>query len=179
MTCWSHSSYNKCGFFFLGTRTCAGQLSINRRKNPRPHGRVCQPGVPQFDKCRFSVSRQPPQTSKTQKGNHLLCLVLLLHPVDPSWSNHRVSLSFQLELSDNRISSGLDVLAEKLPNLRHLNLSGNKLKDMSTLEPLVCTHRRRCLSIVSLSHSPFFRREVVQKSSNLPEMTVFNIKMLK
>lgn len=45
---------------------------------------------------------------------------------------------FQLELSDNRISSGLDVLAEKLPNLTHLNLSGNKLKDISTLEPLVC-----------------------------------------
>jgi len=44
-----------------------------------------------------------------------------------------------LELSDNRISGGLDVLAEKLPNLTHLNLSGNKLKDISTLEPLVCT----------------------------------------
>ncbi|CAG01930.1 unnamed protein product, partial [Tetraodon nigroviridis] len=42
----------------------------------------------------------------------------------------------KLELSDNRISSGLDVLAVKLPNLRHLNLSGNKLKDISTLEPL-------------------------------------------
>lgn len=47
---------------------------------------------------------------------------------------------FQLELSDNRISGGLDVLAEKLPNLTHLNLSGNKLKDISTLEPLVCIH---------------------------------------
>ncbi|NP_001134633.1 Acidic leucine-rich nuclear phosphoprotein 32 family member B [Salmo salar] len=35
----------------------------------------------------------------------------------------------KLELSDNRISGGLDVLAEKLPNLTHLNLSGNKLKD--------------------------------------------------
>ncbi|XP_020773417.1 acidic leucine-rich nuclear phosphoprotein 32 family member B isoform X1 [Boleophthalmus pectinirostris] len=42
----------------------------------------------------------------------------------------------KLELSDNRISGGLDVLAEKLPNLTHLNLSGNKLKDISTLEPL-------------------------------------------
>ena len=29
------------------------------------------------------------------------------------------------------------MLAEKLPNLTHLNLSGNKLKDISTLEPLV------------------------------------------
>ncbi|MGH0154274.1 UNVERIFIED_CONTAM: hypothetical protein FKN15_027281 [Acipenser sinensis] len=42
----------------------------------------------------------------------------------------------KLELSDNRISGALDVLAEKLPNLTHLNLSGNKLKDISTLEPL-------------------------------------------
>ncbi|KAJ3615116.1 hypothetical protein NHX12_018684 [Muraenolepis orangiensis] len=42
----------------------------------------------------------------------------------------------KLELSDNRISGDLDVLAEKLPNLTHLNLSGNKIKDISTLEPL-------------------------------------------
>ncbi|KPP58564.1 hypothetical protein Z043_123598, partial [Scleropages formosus] len=42
----------------------------------------------------------------------------------------------KLELSDNRISGSLDVLVEKLPNLTHLNLSGNKLKDISTLEPL-------------------------------------------
>lgn len=43
----------------------------------------------------------------------------------------------QLELSDNRISGGLEVLAEKCPNLTHLNLSGNKIKDLSTIEPLV------------------------------------------
>uniref|UniRef100_A0A8C4TMS9 Acidic leucine-rich nuclear phosphoprotein 32 family member n=1 Tax=Erpetoichthys calabaricus TaxID=27687 RepID=A0A8C4TMS9_ERPCA len=43
----------------------------------------------------------------------------------------------KLELSDNRISGGLEVLAEKTPNLVHLNLSGNKIKDLSTLDPLV------------------------------------------
>lgn len=43
----------------------------------------------------------------------------------------------QLELSDNRISGGLEVLANKCPNLTHLNLSGNKIKDLSTIEPLV------------------------------------------
>ncbi|NWI38561.1 AN32A protein, partial [Picathartes gymnocephalus] len=43
----------------------------------------------------------------------------------------------KLELSDNRISGGLEVLAEKCPNLTHLNLSGNKLKDLGTIEPLV------------------------------------------
>lgn len=42
----------------------------------------------------------------------------------------------KLELSDNRISGGLEVLAEKCPNLTHLNLSGNKIKDLSTVEPL-------------------------------------------
>ncbi|KAM4708541.1 acidic leucine-rich nuclear phosphoprotein 32 family member D-like isoform 2-T2 [Discoglossus pictus] len=42
----------------------------------------------------------------------------------------------KLELSDNRISGGLEVLAERTPNLTHLNLSGNKIKDMNTLEPL-------------------------------------------
>ncbi|XP_028661702.1 acidic leucine-rich nuclear phosphoprotein 32 family member B isoform X2 [Erpetoichthys calabaricus] len=42
----------------------------------------------------------------------------------------------KLELSDNKISGGLDVLAENLPKLTHLNLSGNKLRDISTLEPL-------------------------------------------
>nr|XP_021497170.1 acidic leucine-rich nuclear phosphoprotein 32 family member B isoform X2 [Meriones unguiculatus]XP_021497171.1 acidic leucine-rich nuclear phosphoprotein 32 family member B isoform X3 [Meriones unguiculatus] len=42
----------------------------------------------------------------------------------------------KLELSDNRIFGGLDRLAEELPSLTHLNLSGNKLKDISTLEPL-------------------------------------------
>uniref|UniRef100_UPI00358F86FF acidic leucine-rich nuclear phosphoprotein 32 family member B-like n=1 Tax=Myxine glutinosa TaxID=7769 RepID=UPI00358F86FF len=44
--------------------------------------------------------------------------------------------SSQLELSDNRICNGLDVLAEKTPNLTYLNLSGNKFKDISTLDPL-------------------------------------------
>ncbi|CAO2604040.1 Acidic leucine-rich nuclear phosphoprotein 32 family member B [Lemmus lemmus] len=42
----------------------------------------------------------------------------------------------KLELSDNRIFGDLDRLAEELPSLTHLNLSGNKLKDISTLEPL-------------------------------------------
>uniref|UniRef100_A0A8C5WYK8 Acidic leucine-rich nuclear phosphoprotein 32 family member n=1 Tax=Laticauda laticaudata TaxID=8630 RepID=A0A8C5WYK8_LATLA len=42
----------------------------------------------------------------------------------------------KLELSDNCISGGLEVLAEKTPNLTQLNLSGNKIKEISTLEPL-------------------------------------------
>lgn len=46
---------------------------------------------------------------------------------------------FQLEVSDNTISGGLDTLAEKCPNLTYLNLSGNKVKELSTIEALVRT----------------------------------------
>ncbi|XP_021930068.1 acidic leucine-rich nuclear phosphoprotein 32 family member A [Zootermopsis nevadensis] len=41
----------------------------------------------------------------------------------------------KLELSDNRISGGLNLLRTS-PKLTHLNLSGNKIKDLDTLEPL-------------------------------------------
>jgi len=41
----------------------------------------------------------------------------------------------KLELSDNRISGGLNLLHGS-PKLTHLNLSGNKIKDLETLEPL-------------------------------------------
>jgi len=40
-----------------------------------------------------------------------------------------------LELSDNRISNGLNYL-ETSPNLVYLNLSGNKIKDLDELKPL-------------------------------------------
>ncbi|KAM3919510.1 acidic leucine-rich nuclear phosphoprotein 32 family member E isoform 1-T1 [Leptodactylus fuscus] len=42
----------------------------------------------------------------------------------------------KLELSDNSISGGLEVLAERCPNITYLNLSGNKIKDLSTVEAL-------------------------------------------
>uniref|UniRef100_A0A8C9V566 Acidic leucine-rich nuclear phosphoprotein 32 family member n=1 Tax=Scleropages formosus TaxID=113540 RepID=A0A8C9V566_SCLFO len=42
----------------------------------------------------------------------------------------------KLELSGNRVSGGLEALAERTPGLTHLNLSGNRIKDLRTLEPL-------------------------------------------
>jgi len=41
----------------------------------------------------------------------------------------------KLELSDNRISGGLNLL-DASPKLTTLNLSGNKIKDLDTLQPL-------------------------------------------
>lgn len=64
-----------------------------------------------------------------------IAIMINLQNVAQNW----MCCVFQLELSDNRISGGLEVLAAKCPNLTHLNLSGNKIKDLSTIEPLVST----------------------------------------
>ena len=46
------------------------------------------------------------------------------------------SISLQLELSDNRISKGLEHLVGS-PKLSYLSLSGNKIKELEALQPLV------------------------------------------
>ena len=79
------------------------------------------------------------QLASTSPGDVLFLLSGELGGLGPCLSL-RVKSFFpllQLELSDNRISGDLEVLAEKCPNLKHLNLSGNKIKDLSTIEPLV------------------------------------------
>ncbi|XP_046897051.1 acidic leucine-rich nuclear phosphoprotein 32 family member E-like isoform X2 [Hypomesus transpacificus] len=55
----------------------------------------------------------------------------------------------KLEISDNGISGGLDKLAEKCPNLSYLNLSGNKIKDLSTLETLQNLKNLKSLDLYS------------------------------
>jgi len=42
----------------------------------------------------------------------------------------------RLELSDNKLVGSLDYLVAACPSLTHLNLSGNKIKEPSELEPL-------------------------------------------
>ena len=75
-----------------------------------------------------------------------------------------------LELSDNRIFGVLDRLAEKLPTLTHLNLSGNKLKDISTLEP---SKKLGCLKSLNLfdceATNPNYYRECV--FNRLPQLS--------
>nr|XP_014720904.1 acidic leucine-rich nuclear phosphoprotein 32 family member E isoform X4 [Equus asinus] len=68
----------------------------------------------------------------------------------------------KLELSDNIISGGLEVLAEKCPNLTYLNLSGNKIKDLSTVEALMemkMMKMRRKMKLVHLKGMKKRRRK--------------------
>ncbi|XP_075392169.1 acidic leucine-rich nuclear phosphoprotein 32 family member A isoform X2 [Tenrec ecaudatus] len=76
----------------------------------------------------------------------------------------------KLELSDNRISGGLEVLAEKCPNLTHLNLSGNKIKDLSTIEPLKKLENLKSLDLFNceVTNLNDYRENVFQL---LPQLT--------
>ncbi|XP_038167672.1 acidic leucine-rich nuclear phosphoprotein 32 family member E isoform X2 [Arvicola amphibius] len=64
----------------------------------------------------------------------------------------------KLELSDNIISGGLEVLAEKCPNLTYLNLSGNKIKDLSTVEALMEMKMRKTRRKMKLVHLKDMKR---------------------
>jgi len=57
----------------------------------------------------------------------------------------------RLELSDNRISTGLGALKE-CPKLSHLSISNNKIKDLESLEPLQC--------FKNLTHLDLFNNDV-------------------
>uniref|UniRef100_A0A3Q3ACU3 Acidic leucine-rich nuclear phosphoprotein 32 family member n=1 Tax=Kryptolebias marmoratus TaxID=37003 RepID=A0A3Q3ACU3_KRYMA len=55
----------------------------------------------------------------------------------------------KLEVSDNSISAGLDTLVEKCPNLTYLNLSGNKIKELSSIKPLQSLKNLKSLDLYS------------------------------
>jgi len=52
----------------------------------------------------------------------------------------------RLELSDNRLAGGLEHLSG-CPNITHLNLSGNKIKEVETLEPLSSLKKLKSLDL--------------------------------
>ncbi|KAK5879459.1 hypothetical protein CesoFtcFv8_022574 [Champsocephalus esox] len=55
----------------------------------------------------------------------------------------------KLEVSDNLISGDLDSLVEKCPNLTYLNLSGNKIKELSSIKTLQSLKHLKSLDLYS------------------------------
>ncbi|XP_056141754.1 acidic leucine-rich nuclear phosphoprotein 32 family member E-like isoform X2 [Lampris incognitus] len=55
----------------------------------------------------------------------------------------------KLDISDNSVSGGLDILAVKCPNLTSLNLSANKIKDINTMAPLQNLKKLRNLVLLT------------------------------
>lgn len=76
----------------------------------------------------------------------------------------------KLEVSDNTIAGGLDSLAEKCPNLTYLNLSGNKIKELSSVEALQNLKNLKSLDLYSCEVSTLedYRESVFDL---LPQLT--------
>ncbi|CAJ0934892.1 unnamed protein product [Ranitomeya imitator] len=76
----------------------------------------------------------------------------------------------KLELSDNSISGELVVIADKCPNLTYLNLSGNKIKDLSTVEALANLKSLKSLDLFNceLTNLEDYRDKIFSK---LPQIT--------
>ncbi|CAL1276030.1 unnamed protein product [Larinioides sclopetarius] len=74
----------------------------------------------------------------------------------------------KLELSDNRISGGLNWLHDS-PKLTHLNLSGNKIKDIETLKPLQAFKNLKNLDLFNceVTNVDNYREEVFGLVSSL------------
>ncbi|KAI7695232.1 hypothetical protein SSS_05906 [Sarcoptes scabiei] len=74
----------------------------------------------------------------------------------------------RLELSDNKISNGLNHLKGS-PNLEYLNLCGNKIKDFETLEPLKELKKLEILDLFNceVTEIPDYRKKVFEMLPNL------------
>lgn len=74
----------------------------------------------------------------------------------------------KLELSDNRLTGGLNLLHGS-PKLQHLNISGNRIKDLDVLEPLKDFHDLVNLDLYNceVTHSDDYRQTVFDLLPNL------------
>lgn len=109
-----------------------GQLPLGGRGSGGRDGGVLGAGGPQHGERRPRLVGQAAGAAQAQEGGS--GSGGFRYRSDPDSDRDCV---FQLEVSDNSISGGLDALAEKCPNLSYLNLSGNHIKELSSLQPLV------------------------------------------
>uniref|UniRef100_A0AAR5PY42 Acidic leucine-rich nuclear phosphoprotein 32 family member A n=1 Tax=Dendroctonus ponderosae TaxID=77166 RepID=A0AAR5PY42_DENPD len=81
----------------------------------------------------------------------------------------------KLELSDNRISGGFDIL-ETSPKLAYLNLSGNKIKDVESLESLKSFKHLRHLDLFNNEATSIhnYREKIFSMLPNLKYLDGFD-----
>jgi acidic leucine-rich nuclear phosphoprotein 32 family protein A/C/D len=81
----------------------------------------------------------------------------------------------KLELSDNRISNGLQAL-NGCPKLSNLNLSGNKIKEIETLDPLKELSNLRHLDLLNcdITNMENYRQKVLECLPNVEYLDGFD-----
>ncbi|CAG9765137.1 unnamed protein product [Ceutorhynchus assimilis] len=81
----------------------------------------------------------------------------------------------KLELSDNRLSGGFDIL-ETSPKLAYLNLSGNRIKDIESLEPLKPFKNLRNLDLFNneATSTENYREKIFKMLPNLKYLDGFD-----
>jgi Leucine-rich repeat (LRR) protein len=82
----------------------------------------------------------------------------------------------KLELSDNRLTGGLEVLAT-CPNLKTLNLSGNKIKEVKALEPLKSLANLKSLDLFNcdLTSIDTYRKKTFEALPQLKFLDGFDV----
>ena len=111
----------------------------------RLDGWIRQLGSVVVHKCRTYDAEELSQITELAQGKwlHFSCsrslhaaMPRIGHCLDTSYWPTCDLCSFQLELGENKISTGLHNLLG-CPKLSHLSLSNNRIEDLDTLEPLV------------------------------------------
>uniref|UniRef100_A0A915E447 U2A'/phosphoprotein 32 family A C-terminal domain-containing protein n=1 Tax=Ditylenchus dipsaci TaxID=166011 RepID=A0A915E447_9BILA len=77
-----------------------------------------------------------------------------------------------LNLSDNKLTGGLEVLADKCPDLAYIILSGNSLKDIDVLKPLAKMDKLLDLELCNtgLDDLPDYRMKVFKMLPHLKHL---------
>uniref|UniRef100_A0A915DA64 U2A'/phosphoprotein 32 family A C-terminal domain-containing protein n=1 Tax=Ditylenchus dipsaci TaxID=166011 RepID=A0A915DA64_9BILA len=77
-----------------------------------------------------------------------------------------------LNLSDNKLTGGLEVLADKCPDLAYIILSGNSLKDIDVLKPLAKMDKLLDLELCNtgLDDLPDYRMKVFEMLPHLKHL---------
>jgi len=83
----------------------------------------------------------------------------------------------RLELSDNRITNGLELLSTNCPSLEHLNLSNNKIKEVDALAPLAELKSLKTLDLFScdLTQADDYREKVFKTIPSLKYLDGFDV----
>lgn len=107
----------------------------NRRQKKQPVKRILFSPTKQVTELNLDNCRSVTIVGLTDEFSNLESLSLINVGLTSLKGFPKLPNLKRLELSDNRISGGLNLLHGS-PKLTHINVSGNKIKDLETLEPL-------------------------------------------